>query len=214
MTREWKHWREVEPRDWRWPNFSPQEMACRGTGRLLVDYDAMDKLQDLRRRLGVPMIVRSAYRSPEHNRAVSGAKRSQHLLGRAFDIAMSNHDPRAFEITARACGFTGFGFYPRAGFMHIDTGPAREWGKRFAPRDDSRFEPEPKPERAKEAATATVGGVAGAAVAETALREVAPYLPGPWGSYAMIAAIALPLAIGAGLALWRLFGRRSQEIEA
>lgn len=56
--------------------------------------------------------------------------------GAAFDIAMSNHDPVAFEAAARATGFLGFGFYPRSGFMHVDLGPARQWGERFAKRDN------------------------------------------------------------------------------
>jgi zinc D-Ala-D-Ala carboxypeptidase len=51
--------------------------------------------------------------------------------GAAFDIAMANHDPVAFEAAAREVGFLGFGFYPRSGFMHIDLGPARQWGERF-----------------------------------------------------------------------------------
>ena len=75
----------------------PAEIACRGTGKLLVNEAALDRLQTLRDRLGKPMIVRSAYRSPEHNRAVGGAKASKHIEGIAFDIAMANHDPEAFE---------------------------------------------------------------------------------------------------------------------
>jgi hypothetical protein len=63
--------------------------------------------------------VRSAYRSPEHNRGVGGAVASGHLDGAAFDIAMANHDPEAFETAARAAGFRSFGFYPRSGFMHM-----------------------------------------------------------------------------------------------
>lgn len=108
---------------WRWPNFSPAEIACRGTGKLLINAPALDKLQALRGRLGKPLIVRSAYRSPEHNRAVGGAKRSKHMDGAAFDIAM------AWEIE-----FLGFGFYPRSGFIHVDLGPARQWGERFPAR--------------------------------------------------------------------------------
>jgi len=46
-------------------------------------------------------IVRSAYRSPEHNRVVGGAKYSKHFEGIAFDIAMANHDPEALEAAAR-----------------------------------------------------------------------------------------------------------------
>ena len=110
------HFRDVPKSVWRWGNFSPAEIACRGTGKLLINTDAMDKLQALRDRLGKPLILRSAYRSPEHNRAVDGAPQSKHMNGTLFDIAMSNHDPVAFEAAARAVGFLGFGFYPRSGF--------------------------------------------------------------------------------------------------
>ena len=94
------HWRDVPAAAWRWPNFSPAEIACRGTGKLLVNEAALDALQALRARLGKPLIIRSAYRSPEHNRAVGGAKASKHMEGIAFDIAMANHDPEAFEAAA------------------------------------------------------------------------------------------------------------------
>ena len=59
------HWRDVPAAAWRWPNFSPAEIACRGTGKLLVNEAALDTLQALRVRLGKPLIIRSAYRSPE-----------------------------------------------------------------------------------------------------------------------------------------------------
>ena len=42
------HWRDVPAAAWRWPNFSPAEIACRGTGKLLVNAAALDKLQALR----------------------------------------------------------------------------------------------------------------------------------------------------------------------
>ena len=82
-TTFYRHWRDVPERVWRWPNFSPAEIACRGTGKLLVDEPALDRLQALRDRLGKPLIVCSAYRSPKHNRAVGGARRSKHMDGAA-----------------------------------------------------------------------------------------------------------------------------------
>nr|WP_245902591.1 D-Ala-D-Ala carboxypeptidase family metallohydrolase [Pararhodobacter marinus] len=122
----------------------------------------MDKLQALRDRLGKPLIVRSAYRSPEHNRAVGGAPGSKHMQGTAFDIAMSNHDPAAFEAAARAVGFLGFGYYPRSGFMPIDLGPARPWGDAF-PARPVPFAPELPPAREvlSESRTLRGGGAAG-----------------------------------------------------
>ena len=112
---EYASYKDVPKSAWRWKNFSPAEIACRGTGKLKINAEAMDKLQALRTKLGKPLIVRSAYRSPEHNKAVGGAKASKHMLGEAFDISMANHDPEVFEAAARTVGFLGFGYYPRSG---------------------------------------------------------------------------------------------------
>ena len=168
------HWRDVPATAWRWPNFSPAEIACRGTGKLLVNEAALDTLQALRTRLGKPLIIRSAYRSPEHNRAVGGAKASKHMEGIAFDVAMANHDPEAFEAAARAIGFKGFGFYPRSGFIHIDLGPARSWGERF-PKRATAFAAETPPAREvlSESRTLKGGGAAGVATVGAAGVEVA-----------------------------------------
>ena len=159
-----RHWRDVPASAWRWPNFSPAEIACRGTGKLLVNEPALDKLQALRDRLGKPLIVRSAHRSPEHNRAVGGAPHSKHLDGTAFDIAMANHDPAAFEPAAREVGFLGFGFDPRSGFIHIDLGPARRWGERFPVRATA-FAAETPPAREVLADSRTMKGSGAAGVA-------------------------------------------------
>lgn len=143
------HWTKVPASIWIWPSFSPEEIACRGTGKVGIDPAAMDKLQALRDLLGAPLMLNSAYRSPEHNRAVGGATASQHLKARAFDVSMANHDPATFEAAARKVGFTGFGFYQRNNFIHVDIGPDREWGKRWAAlkatliRPPSRFSPPP-----------------------------------------------------------------------
>ncbi|SEL48042.1 YcbK family protein [Jannaschia helgolandensis] len=159
---------------WRWPNFSPAEIACRGTGKLLINEPALDKLQALRDWLVKPLIVRSAYRSPEHNRAVGGATGSKHMDGAAFDIAMSNHDPVAFEAAARAVGFLGFGFYPRSGFIHVDLGPARQWGERFPVRATAfAAENPPAREVLAESRTMKGGGAAGMATLGAAGVEVA-----------------------------------------
>jgi hypothetical protein len=158
------HFRDVPKSVWRWGNFSPAEIACRGTGKLLINAPALDKLQALRDRLGKPLIVRSAYRSPEHNRRVGGATRSKHMAGAAFDIAMSNHDPVAFEAAAREVGFLGFGYYPRSGFIHVDMGPARSWGQRFPVRATA-FAAEVPPAREMLAESRTLRGTGAAGVA-------------------------------------------------
>ena len=120
---------------WRWPNFRPEEMACKD-GSILIHPPSLDKLQRLRARIGKPMVINSAFRSGAYNRRVGGAAGSLHLAARAYDVRMAGHDPHEVERLARACGFTGFGFYPDQGFLHIDTGPAREWGTRWPAYED------------------------------------------------------------------------------
>jgi len=162
--RTFRHFRDVQQNLWRWKDFSPAEIACRGTGQLKLHPEALDKLQALRNQLGKPLILRSAYRSPEHNRAVGGATRSKHMDGTAFDIAMGNHDPVIFEKTAREVGFLGFGYYPRSGFIHIDLGPARSWGEKFPVRAVP-FAPEVLPAREVLAESRTLKGTGAAGVA-------------------------------------------------
>lgn len=162
--RTFRHFRDVPQNLWRWRNFSPAEVACRGTGQLKLHPEALDKLQALRDRLGKPLILRSAYRSPGHNRAVGGAKASKHMDGTAFDVAMSNHDPAVFEAAAREVGFLGFGYYPRSGFMHIDLGPARTWGEPFPVRAVP-FATEAPPAREVMAQSRTLKGTGAAGVA-------------------------------------------------
>mgnify|MGYP000848976313 FL=1 len=78
---------------------------------------------------GKPLKVNSAYRSPEHNAKVGGAKNSQHTHGNAFDVDVSDlsEADRVDLITkARASGFKGIGVYDNA--LHFDVGPERAWG--------------------------------------------------------------------------------------
>ncbi len=218
-TTTFNHWRDVPAARWRWKNFSPAEIACRGSGSLRINEEALDKLQALRDRLGKPLIVRSAYRSPEHNRAVGGAPGSKHMQGTAFDIAMSNHDPVAFEAAARAVGFKGFGFYPRSGFMHIDLGPARQWGERFPVREAAfAMETPPAREVLAESRTLRGGGAAGAAtvgaagvemlqdvLAETqsTIQPLVPYLDTLRWALIAIALIGIAVTIHARLDDWK-----------
>ena len=47
---------------------------------------AINVFQPLRDAFGCPIYVSSGYRCPEVNRAIGGAKRSQHMEGRALDL--------------------------------------------------------------------------------------------------------------------------------
>ena len=222
-THYFADWRDVPEKLWRWPDFSPEEIACRGDGKIQINEAALDLLQALRDRLGAPLIVHSAYRSPDYNRKVGGAKHSMHLQGAAFDVSMSNHDPVKFEAAARAVGFTGFGYYPRLNFMHIDIGRARHWGDAFPPRA-TRFADEPLRlrESLTESRSMKGGGAAGVATlgaagvevvqqavtdTQSAIQPLIPYLDTLRWLFIAVALIGIGTTIYARWDDWRK-GRR------
>ena len=207
MKKRYAHFRDFPAHEWRWPSFSPREIACKGTGELLVDDHALDKLQALRDALGKPLILTSAYRSPSHNKKVGGAKNSRHMQGDAFDVRMDNHDPHEFEAAARKIGFTGFGYYPKSGFMHIDTGPARSWGKPWPVTATTwPIEPPREPETLSEDKEAQAAAGAGIAGSIAVAAEHLPMAGSLLGSLAP-AAQTVALVIAAALILYLLYKR-------
>ena len=121
-TSAYKHYSQVNPLHWYWPNFTPEEIACKGTGELFLDLGAMDMLQEFRGILGVPFSPNSAYRSAKHNKAIGGAVNSWHLKGRAFDIPITKKLTRdMIHKAAKKAGFLTVLDYDN--FCHIDNRP-------------------------------------------------------------------------------------------
>ena len=42
-TTTYAHFRDVPESAWRWPSFSPAEIACRGTGAIKINTEAADR---------------------------------------------------------------------------------------------------------------------------------------------------------------------------
>ena len=76
--------------------------------------------------------VLSAYRSPQTNAWLASVSRgvardSQHMNGNAMDIRFPGVPVFKMRQAGRALQMGGVGFYPRSGFVHLDTGPIRYW---------------------------------------------------------------------------------------
>ena len=65
----------------------PEGVALENLSRLA------EKLEEVRKVIGKPIMINSAYRSPEVNSAVGGVKTSQHCLGCAADIRVPSMTP-------------------------------------------------------------------------------------------------------------------------
>jgi len=100
-----------------------------------IDPALLDLLFDLRRVVGTtgPFHVISGYRSPETNamlRREGGggvAKSSMHVRGKAIDVSLPGVDLARLHKAALAMKRGGVGYYPRLGFVHVDTGRVRRW---------------------------------------------------------------------------------------
>ena len=114
-------------------HFSSDEFACRHCGQFHVDQRLISALEQLRAKVG-PIHITSGYRCPDHNKAIGGAPKSEHVLGRAADIVATRFNLLRLlaEVElVEAFRTSGIGLYPDEGFIHVDVGrpkPAR-WGR-------------------------------------------------------------------------------------
>ncbi len=99
-----------------------------------IDRNLLDLLHIVRSRLGTrePLHVISGYRSPETNAMLRRssskvAKRSYHMAGQAVDIQVPGRAVKDVRKVALELKAGGVGYYPRSGFVHLDTGSFRTW---------------------------------------------------------------------------------------
>lgn len=89
-------------------------------------------LAKLDRPAGVIQIL-SGYRTKETNDALresgatNAAEHSQHIEAKALDIRVPGIPAVALRDAALSLAAGGVGYYPRSQFIHVDTGPVRQW---------------------------------------------------------------------------------------
>lgn len=105
------------------------------TGDILpIDPKLIDTLSRIQRdcRCGDAIQILSGYRSAKTNNMLRRnsrgvAKKSYHMKGQAADIQVPGSSTAKVRNTARALRVGGVGYYPRSGFVHVDTGDVRSW---------------------------------------------------------------------------------------
>jgi uncharacterized protein YcbK (DUF882 family) len=94
-------------------------------------FDILFEIQQDSESTGVYQVI-SAYRSPATNemlRSNSGgvASNSQHLLGKAIDVRLTDLDTEDLRDVALSLKGGGVGHYSKSDFVHVDTGRVRTW---------------------------------------------------------------------------------------
>lgn len=97
------------------------------TGYGIIRYEAAERFP------GLKLKIMSAYRTPDHNAKIGGAKESYHTKGMAFDVTVTGVSANDWD---RAMGFVfdlackifgGVKWYRDMKFIHFDVGPERSW---------------------------------------------------------------------------------------
>lgn len=115
--------------------FASHELACKGSGVIKLDPRFTVALEQLRRDWGLPLVINSCCRSPEHNSKVGGHPRSLHLTENKFwptfgtmacDISWHNWSKHRKEEFCKLALSQGWRVGLNDRFVHIDRG--RELG--------------------------------------------------------------------------------------
>ena len=99
-----------------------------------IDRELIELLATVQHEIGYsePITIFSGYRTIQTNnmlrrRRRGVAKNSYHTRGMAVDISMQHVSMNTLRSLGRKMHAGGVGYYPRAGFVHLDTGPVRNW---------------------------------------------------------------------------------------
>lgn len=116
-------------------NAIDQFLRCHYTNKITkIDPGVIEFVNALDKRLGGgnEIHVISGFRSPEYNRLLRRtgrrvARRSLHQYGKAIDLRIPGVGLKEIRKTALDLRYGGVGYYPRRGFIHVDSGRFRYW---------------------------------------------------------------------------------------
>jgi len=103
-------------------NFKKSKFMCSCCDELKCDPRLIEALQNVRDKVGKPMILNSGYRCKKKNDSVLGSsKKSQHILGKAADISARNFDiDKLVNLFLLESSIGGIGIYRTKNFVHVD----------------------------------------------------------------------------------------------
>lgn len=104
--------------------FKAKEFACQHCGEEDIDFDLVERIDELRGLYGLPIKITSGYRCPDHPLSVARPTDSvsSHTRGRAADIAARSSRERymLLELIFKHQLFKRIGINKANQFIHID----------------------------------------------------------------------------------------------
>lgn len=105
--------------------FKAHELECPCCKQSIIDVRLLYILNVIRQFTGVPVIVTSGYRCPDHNKAEGGEPQSYHLYGQAADIYSPDMYIEEFYEKIKLMSYFnsseyGFIYYPDRKIVHVD----------------------------------------------------------------------------------------------
>ncbi|MCP4747754.1 MAG: DUF882 domain-containing protein [Desulfobacteraceae bacterium] len=101
-----------------------------------IDPNLLDQLYYIMMKTDKDELIQvvSGYRSEKTNKmlrktSAGVAKKSLHTLGQAIDIRISSLTTRKLHNVCIDMKAGGVGYYPKSGFVHLDTGRVRCWNE-------------------------------------------------------------------------------------
>lgn len=99
-----------------------------------IDIDLLNILHYMQANIGRNRTIElhSGYRTPRTNRMLARksnnvGKRSFHMRAQAADIAVHGYNSHELKAIAKRINGGGIGRYRGANYIHVDSGPVREW---------------------------------------------------------------------------------------
>ena len=100
-------------------HFSKWEFRCRDDcGEFKISLDLIEKLENMRADIGVPIYVNFGFRCKAHNKSIGGSETSAHLHGEAADIACNGSLDRHLKLREAYRQFQRIGIHKD--FIHVD----------------------------------------------------------------------------------------------
>lgn len=107
-------WGEIE-------YFKPDEFACTCCGKNGIKIELVEKLDELRGLMGMPLKITSGYRCPDHPLSVSRPT-SSHVKGEAVDLSAKTSRERYMMLwlIMKHGWFKRIGISGKDNFIHVD----------------------------------------------------------------------------------------------